>query len=258
MRADVFTSAADVGAAIDRLAVTPVLLVATDFDGTIAEIVAHPPDARTLPEAATALETLRDLPATHVTVISGRALDDLRRRPGLPDGLRLVGSHGLEDGAGPLVLTTAERETLEDVRRIASELADSVVGSKVEDKPAGVAFHYRTAEPAAGLAAVRSFAEALAKMPDVTVRSGKAVLEVSVRASSKGRALGRLRAALRATLVCCLGDDETDEEAFAALDGDDVTVRVGPGQTIAHLRLPDPAAAASFLTELATARRAAR
>jgi len=242
---------------IHRLAATPVLLAAADFDGTLAEIVERPPDAIPLLEAAGALALLCNLPSTFVAVVSGRALADLQGRPGLPNGVRLVGSHGLEDAAaGPLQLTPAEQARLERVRSLAVELAAPVPGCRVEDKPAGVAYHYRSAEPAAGLAAVRAFAEALADMPDVSLRSGKAVLEASVRWASKGRALQRLRAELGAHHVLYVGDDDTDEEAFEALGEHDLGVRVGEGRTNATLRLRDPGAAATFLARLAATRRA--
>lgn len=244
--------------ALDRLAATVVLLVSSDFDGTLSEIVEHPEEAFA-PEAATAaLEALRDLPRTHVALVSGRALSSLRARPGLPHGVRLVGSHGLEDAAaGPLDLSGAEQHRLERVRKLALSHAEAVPGCRVEDKPAGVAFHYRSADSAAGHAAVRAFGEALAAIPDVTLRSGKAVLEASVRSSSKARALQRLRSQMGATMVCFLGDDDTDEEAFEALSSDDVTVRVGEGRTAASLRVPDPAAVASFLARLVVKRRLA-
>ena len=69
-------------------------LLAFDFDGTLAPIVARPADAR-MPAAT--LRRLR-LVARHLplAVISGRALDDLRRRIGI-DSVHLVGNHGAED-----------------------------------------------------------------------------------------------------------------------------------------------------------------
>lgn len=247
----------DLDAALDRLAATATLLVASDFDGTISDIVERPEDAATVPGATDALEALAALERTAVAVVSGRALDSLVRRPGLPHGVRLIGSHGLEDAAsGPLELTAAESARLESVRTLALTHAARVDGCRVEDKPAGVAFHYRSASPAEGLAAVRAYGEALARVPDVAVRSGKAVLEASVRASSKARALQRLRSEVGATLVCFVGDDDTDEEAFAMLGRDDVSVRVGEGRTVAGHRVADPAAVAGLFSRLAAKRRA--
>jgi trehalose-phosphatase len=245
--------------AIERLAAAPVLLVATDFDGTISEIVSRPADATALADATVALDALNELPKTHVAIVSGRALADLRERPGVPGGLRYIGSHGLEDDAlgGSIDLDPDEQRRLERVRALARRVTATAPGTWAEDKPAGVTLHYRQAAPEVGLRAARSFAEGLSIMPEVEVRSSKAAIEASVRPMSKGRALARLRAEYGATVVCYLGDDDTDEEAFAALEDDDVSVRVGEGRTKARLRLPDPAAAANFLARLAVARREA-
>lgn len=245
--------------ALSRLAVARVLLVATDFDGTISEIVSRPADATALADATVALDALNELPKTHVAIVSGRALADLRERPGVPGGLRYVGSHGLEDDAlgSSIDLDPHERHRLERVRALARRVTATAPGTWAEDKPAGVTLHYRQAAPDVGLRAARSFAEGLSNLPDVEVRSSKAAVEASVRPMSKGRALARLRAEYGATLVCYLGDDDTDEEAFEALEDDDVSVRVGDGRTKARLRLTDPSAAAHFLARLAVARREA-
>ena len=58
--------------AIEAIARTPVLLVATDYDCTLAPIVENPADARPLREALVAVRFLASLPGTHVAVISGR------------------------------------------------------------------------------------------------------------------------------------------------------------------------------------------
>jgi trehalose 6-phosphate phosphatase len=71
-------------AAVDRLSREPVLLVASDFDGTMAPIVENPEDARPHREAIVALTLLASLPRTHVAVISGRALSDLSAMVGMP------------------------------------------------------------------------------------------------------------------------------------------------------------------------------
>jgi len=89
---------------------------------------------------------------------------------------------------------------------------------------------------------------------------GKEVVELSVSDATKGAALRRLRA-LTGTApgpggVLYAGDDVTDETAFAVLDDDagDVTVKVGPGETGARHRVPDPQAVARLLQELAALR----
>ena len=68
---------AELRRAICQLARTPRLLVASDYDGTLAPIVSDPEQARPLPESVNALRSLASLHETTSAVISGRALRDL-------------------------------------------------------------------------------------------------------------------------------------------------------------------------------------
>ncbi|MFV1990500.1 MAG: trehalose-phosphatase, partial [Acidimicrobiales bacterium] len=86
----------DLQARIVELARTPQLLVACDYDGTIAPLVANPMDALPRRETVAAMRGLAELPQTHVAVISGRSLRDLAALSRLPDEIHLVGSHGSE------------------------------------------------------------------------------------------------------------------------------------------------------------------
>ena len=86
--------------ALAQLARTPRLLVACDYDGTLAPIVPDPQRAVPLPETVTALRALAALPATTTAVISGRALRDLAVLSRLPAEVHLVGSHGSEFDVG--------------------------------------------------------------------------------------------------------------------------------------------------------------
>ena len=70
--------------ALDAAAATDHLLVASDFDGTLAPIVNNPADARALPRAAEAIVALAELPGTSVVLVSGRALATLRELSAMP------------------------------------------------------------------------------------------------------------------------------------------------------------------------------
>ena len=94
------TLAADLRHAIAQIARTPRLLVACDYDGTLAPIVPDPNEARPLPEAVGALRSLAGLHETTTAVISGRALRDLAVLSRLPAEVNLVGSHGSEFDIG--------------------------------------------------------------------------------------------------------------------------------------------------------------
>src|SRR5262249_15690954 len=91
---------AELRKAVARVARVPVLLIACDYDGTLAPIVEDPTKAVPLREAVAAVRALASLPQTTVAVISGRALRDLAVLSRLPDEVHLVGSHGSEFDTG--------------------------------------------------------------------------------------------------------------------------------------------------------------
>ena len=83
---------AELGERIRQLARVPTLLVACDYDGTVAPLVDNPMDATANRDSVAAMRALAELGNTHVTVISGRSLRDLATLSRLPEEIRLVGS----------------------------------------------------------------------------------------------------------------------------------------------------------------------
>lgn len=239
--------------ALSTAARVPRLLITSDFDGTLAPIVSHPADARPLASAAAALVELAGLPATASALISGRAVRDLRTLSSMPSEVLLVGSHGAEFDTGFAVdIDTALLQRITDEL---TAIANRLPGVTVEQKPASVALHVRNAEPADGeaaLAAARTAAEGW----DAHATAGKAVLEFAVIVTDKGEAIDTLRAQTDASAVVFLGDDVTDEKAFRRLHGDDVGVKVGPGETLAGYRVDTPEDVAAALGFLLDERRA--
>ncbi len=251
------------GRALEQLACTPVLLVALDFDGTLAPEVDHPAQARALPEARTALLRLLNLPDTRVALISGRTISSLEKvaMADLPDdaAVLLAGSHGVEfrlDLLGSTVaLDDEERAALAMLGDTLGSVVDGLAGVWLEAKPVGFAMHTRLAdEQVARVANERALHEVQARLGGLTVRSGKNVLEFSVRAATKAQAIDRLRSYTGASAVFFAGDDLTDEDAFAVLGPSDAGVKIGDGQTAAGFRLPGPASLASLLAQLADVR----
>ncbi len=217
------------------------LLVALDFDGVLAPIVEQPEDARALPGTDELLERIAAMGGVHVALVSGRALSSLRTVAQVADGSRLVlvGSHGAEVDGTDVQLDDGARDALAAVHEAFLALAADQPGVHVETKPAGVVLHTRRA--ARDVAAqVTEAALAAADRPGWHVTQGKEVVEVSVIETGKGVALERLRTELGVVGVLYVGDDVTDENAFAVLGPDDVGVKVGDGDTRAAWRVADP------------------
>ncbi|MDQ1656425.1 MAG: hypothetical protein QOD41_1508 [Cryptosporangiaceae bacterium] len=241
--------------AIAELVRTPVLLVAVDFDGVLAPIVSDPSLAAPLPESYDALVALAALPSTSVTVVSGRALDDLAALSKLPPEIHLVGSHGAEfdHGFGDL-LTPGRLELRSRLRRELGHLAAGAEGVLLEPKPASVAVHVRNAPDSVATEILRAVMEGPGSWPGIQVTAGKKVLELAVISASKGTALDVLRERLGATAVFFAGDDVTDEKAFARLRKGDVGVKIGGGDTLAAYRLGTPEDMAALLHHLVAER----
>jgi trehalose 6-phosphate phosphatase len=210
------------GTAVERTARAPVLLVATDFDGTLSAIVSAPELARPRPLAIEALSRLAACPGVSVVVASGRPVGDLRERLGADVGAWLVGEHGASvvDPRGHEVFTAAPPDAarLDALVGEARRLAGRVRGISVERKQFGVAVHLRGVDArdrvhAARLAAAwaeRARAEGLALL------AGRLVIEAHAPSADKGAAVARVLAALDDdALLLAAGDDTTDEPALA-------------------------------------------
>jgi trehalose 6-phosphate phosphatase len=240
---------------IRDLARTPVLLVCCDYDGTLAPIVEDPARAFPLGEAVNALRALASLPSTTAAVVSGRALRDLAALSRLPAEIHLVGSHGSE-----FDLDFAQ-DLREEQKRLLDDLAESVQallldhpGAHLEVKPASIAIHVRKLEDVHGDQLIEQVAKEFGAHPEILIRHGKRVVELSVVHSDKAEAVRLLRHRLGATAVVFVGDDLTDESVFVDLSGPDLGVKVGDGETAASERVADPHAVSVLLAQLLTER----
>ena len=139
--------------------------------------------------------------------MSGRSGERAREIVGV-DGLTYVGEHGLE----------LDPEAEQWAPRIHAFAADA--GWPAEDKPLSAAFHYRTAADQAPRAACSRASSGPREAEGFRTRWGRIVLEVlPPLETSKGTAVRRLLAAHGLERALYAGDDTTDLDGFAALDG---------------------------------------
>lgn len=240
-----------------QLARQPRLLVACDYDGTLAEIVPDHRSVRPLPESVAALRVLASLPETTAAVISGRALRELAAMSRLPSEVHLIGSHGSEFDTG-FVHSLDERTRALHARLVSAldKITGNAPGVLLEIKPASVAVHVRQAAPHVAEQVLANVASGPARWDGVQVTYGNAVTELAVVRTDKGEALEVIRRMCGATATIFLGDDLSAEEVFARLAGPDVGIKVGAGRTIAPYRIADSIAVAQVLAFLAGERRA--
>jgi len=204
-------------------------VVIVDFDGTLAPIVADPPAARPLPDAA---ETLGRLTGRvgRVAVVSGRPLDFLRQW--LPvDGLALFGQYGVERLDGNTVTTApAVAPWADAVRSAADEAVAALPGLFVERKGTiALALHWRQRPDLE--AAATALGRRLATDHALRIEPGRQTLELRPPVDiDKGTATGELAAGMSAAMF--IGDDRGDLAAFDAL-----TRLVGDGRLAHALRV---------------------
>lgn len=236
------------------------LLVGVDFDGTLAPIEADPRAPLATSENRRALRRLAAHPATVVAVVSGRALDDLRPRVGVED-IVYAGNHGLEvdRGGKPRVHERARELSglVDRACRVVEQTAGPGSGVRVEHKGLTATIHHREAGEATRRR-VREELEALAaEHPDgLRLSGGKANDELRPAVDrDKGTALADLADdAPDGWAALYLGDDETDEDAFAELADRPRAAGIHVGtrpDTAAGYRLNDQALVAPFLNALA-------
>ena len=184
-----------------------------DVDGTLAPIVKRPEDARVPDETRAELRRLAGRYAL-VACISGRSADDAGRVLGV-DGIRVVGEHGLE-------LDPAAEEWAGRLHAFVD-----TVGRPVERKRLSVSFHYRgDPDEETARAELEDVAER-ARAAGLVPRFGRKVLELRPPVDAhKGTAVRRLLEERGLDRALYAGDDTTDLDAFAALDGLELGVRV--------------------------------
>jgi trehalose 6-phosphate phosphatase len=221
-----------------RVLETPLLLL--DYDGTLAEIVPDPEAAFPHPEVPALLRALRG--RYPVYLVSGRSVASLSRLLDVP-GLEVVGVHGMEAGKlGEAATPLVAEDDLASLHTLREQLLE-IPGLKVEDKELAIALHYREVD-AAGVDRLKTWVENAP--PSLDRLWGKKVLELRPHGYSKGRTATRLAAEHPRATPLFIGDDTTDEEAFAAIP-QGLTVKVGEGDTQAQTRLPDVAAVVAYL-----------
>ncbi|MBB2974697.1 trehalose 6-phosphate phosphatase [Microbacterium endophyticum] len=257
----------EVTAALEELAATAHLLIALDFDGTLASLNDKPMESRMLPEARRALEALVAAPHTSVALVSGRTLHDLKIISEHDDSslVHLAGSHGAEfwhpgEGETPRESSdedAADRALRDDVRVSAEQAVADIDGAWIEPKEFGIGLHTRLAASAdAEIAASRIDSLLAERAPSWRRRTGHNILEYAYRHEGKDTAIAALRKRLGASAVLFAGDDVTDEDALASLESEDLGVRVGSGETHARVRVADAAALSHALLALAKLRSA--
>jgi trehalose 6-phosphate phosphatase len=223
-----------------------------DFDGTLVDIAVTPDAVVVHDDLRALLRALGDDLDGALALLTGRTIGSVEA---LLHGAieNIAGLHGFEQRLGDI--TTRALDNVSAIAAAAAE-ARAVLSAdarpvRIEDKTAGLALHYREA-PEAG-AAVRRFAETLAEKHGLSLIEGKMVVELTLGVRDKGDALRAFMdvAPFAGRAPIAIGDDRTDEDAFAAAEAlGGFGVLVGPPKpSAARYRLDDARAVAAWLEQ---------
>ncbi|HEY7942949.1 MAG TPA: trehalose-phosphatase [Casimicrobiaceae bacterium] len=221
-----------------------------DFDGTLVEIAATPDRIEIAADLSALLQRVASRLDGAFAVISGRPLADLTRRLVGYSGA-VAGNHGLERrSAAGIVHRPRADPTLELVWPAIRQFAALTPGVTIEDKGLAIAIHYRGRPELAETCRRVAERAVLLSENQLTMLTGKMVIELRPRGVDKGHAAQAFLAEpeFRNKRPVFVGDDWTDEAGFAVanrLDG--IAIHVGDGKTIARYRLDSVAAVIRWL-----------
>ena len=217
------------------------ILVALDFDGTLAEIVPDPADAALPYSLLKLLEALNNQPRFAVAIVSGRSMEDLKRRVNLSD-VAFAGDHGLEI-AGPgfhHIPPEAEkcRTTVAEIGEVLEAALKRTPGIIFEHKGLSMSIHYRLTaadQRATVLRTVRRITKPYLDGKTLRLVKGKEVVNLLPSLDwHKGSAIkwlldlqNSLNRRVGGILPIYIGDDVTDEDAFKEVADKGFAIRVG-------------------------------
>lgn len=222
-----------------------------DLDGTLFEIEERPelvaPD-----EGVTALlSPLNRRVAGALAVLTGRCAEDADRI--LENTVDMIaGLHGQEWLIGGALLRAPEQVGLANARTVLTDLVEKgTLDARIEDKGGGLALHYRHAPDQAPV--VTHAVQQVAKMHGLRALHGKLVSELTPQGATKGSAIITLmqRPPFVGRTPVAIGDDVTDEDAFAAVNElGGFSILVGARrESVATYSLPNVGAVRAWLSK---------
>lgn len=225
-----------------------------DFDGTLVDIAEWPDAIRVAEDTQTTLRRLQRSVAGALAIVTGREIDVVDHFLA-PFRCPVAGVHGLvrRDAAGVHHSRAGVPAFLEAAERLLNALAVRAPGLVVERKSRAIAIHYR-ARPELERDCLAVMEAIAATDASIRIVPGKMVIEAKPGGGDKGSAIADFLAEVpflgRTPLFA--GDDVTDEDAFRIVnDRGGMTVKIGPGSTLAHHRVESPATFAGWLRKLA-------
>lgn len=225
------------------------VLLALDFDGTLAPIVSVPEQARAPLSIACSLREIGN--ELEIAIVTGRSVTDVSARLGFTPRY-VIGNHGLEGLPNqPSLDFAGVVDKWRSMLYLGMHQTLSELGVQIEDKGHSLSFHYRLAHNRA--AALSAIEETLKKLdPPSHVIGGKCVVNaLPQHAPDKFYAISELVRLTGSSTVIFAGDDVTDEVVFVNAPAHWLTIRIDPqGSQGARFHLTHQREMAVFLQRL--------
>ncbi|MFH0924600.1 MAG: trehalose-phosphatase [bacterium] len=219
-----------------------------DYDGTLTPIVDNPKQAALAQETSDLLNQLSKKSGLILAIISGRALEDIKKKVGI-EGIIYAGNHGLEaEGPGIIFKSLVSRRAKAIIKHIKDNLTQKfsiIKGILVEDKKLTLSIHYRLIEKGKRPLLKKLLVNILQPYYNknkIIIKKGKMVIEIRPSVEwDKGKIVlwllerqriifnNKIRTppVTNEVLPIYIGDDLTDEDAFKTIKGKGLTVVVG-------------------------------
>jgi trehalose 6-phosphate synthase/phosphatase len=220
-----------------------------DYDGTLADLQNQPQEA--IPDSGFVelIDMLNTQSQLEIFMITGRTRHEMDNWFDAL-GLNMVAEDGFYvkykgDGQWSQIDALADLSWKEQLHGALLHYTDMTPGSMIEEKSASLVWHYRQVEHDFGTwkahQLISELRESLSNMP-VTINHGGKRVEVTSMLINKGMALQQIRGNVPFDHVLCAGDDITDETMFRAATDQDLSIKIGPGETAARFRVASPSA----------------
>ena len=250
------SSRVDLNAYLERIPAARERVLMLDYDGTLAPFQVRPEKAVPYAGVVEALDEIMQSGDTRVVIVSGRRAADLARLLPLRIQAEIWGGHGWErlSPGGELRMDEPLGTTRQALHRAADLVSDLVrIGGRIERKPASIALHWRGL-PALAVARIQDQAlrlwSPLAQKGDLELLPFDGGVEVRAQGRSKRDAVQAILSETgEDSAVAYLGDDVTDEDAFAAVKERGIAVLVRPQlrETVADVWIRPPSELLEFI-----------
>ncbi len=229
-------------------------LLMLDYDGTLAPFHEDRMQAQPWPGVAERLDRLSTLPSVHLSLITGRSARELASLLPMQRSVEIWGSHGREHLTPGGVYSFASLAPAQQAVLDSLEMALQQAGlaAQIERKPASLAAHWRglTPETAEKIERVASDVyNSAGRRGGLQLLIFDGGVEMRSDTLNKGHAALHMLTQFPTAAAAYLGDDTTDEDAFAVLRGRALTllVRSEPRPSQAAYWLQPPQDLLAFL-----------